>query len=104
MLIKRRLNIDATSRRCVDVEATLFKRHSKEHHDIASTLTRSCINVLCILGNDSIQLKPFHGSTIISEVILGNPGVMKWMKCNVMGHTWVTEDDQKWAFRNFHKF
>ena len=25
--IQRRLNVDATSRRCIDVEATLFKRH-----------------------------------------------------------------------------
>ena len=26
-LIQRRLNVDATSRRCIDVEPTLYKRH-----------------------------------------------------------------------------
>ena len=36
------------------------------------------------------------------KAILGNPGVIHyvtlhswWMKCNVMGHTWVTEDAKK---------
>ena len=27
MFIQRRLNVDATSWRCIDVEATLYKRH-----------------------------------------------------------------------------
>ena len=27
MLIQRRLNVDATSWRCIDVEPTLYKRH-----------------------------------------------------------------------------
>ena len=37
-------NVDATSWRCNDVEATLYERH-----DVLSTLRRRCINVMCPL-------------------------------------------------------
>ena len=54
-LIQRRLYGDATSWRCIDVEPTLHKRQynvastSMQRHDVASTLSRHCINNICLL-------------------------------------------------------
>ena len=79
-LIQRRLNVDATSWRCIDVEPTLYKRHvpagkflSAENGDsdqpaqiwylfhvaahmdsvaaiFVTTLQRRCNDVMCLLG------------------------------------------------------
>ena len=49
--IQLRINIDATSLRCIDVNAKLYKSH-----DVASTLMLCCINVFCPLGEEWLFL------------------------------------------------
>ena len=51
--IQRQINVDATSSRYIEVNATLYKRN-----DVAATLIWRCINVMCLLGsNDLFQWK-----------------------------------------------
>ena len=46
---QRRINVGATSWRCTDVDATLHLRHH-----VAPTLTRRCINIMCLQGMNRI--------------------------------------------------
>ena len=62
---QRHLNVGATSGRCIDVEATLYKHHKAAGFSIkygvwqtinltVSTLRRRCINVTCPLALDQL--------------------------------------------------
>ena len=49
--IQRRLNVDATSRRCIDVETTLYRRHVSAGYSLFLSLTKlvSIYRVFCII-------------------------------------------------------